>query len=179
MGALFWNLITWYVGLPTSSSHALIGGYGGAAIAAYGSFVGILKPEGWTKTIIFIAASPLIGMTLGFLSMVAVHWIFRRSSPHSVDRIFRKGQLVSAAAVDPNGSCFVAPDPFGDEFPTKPLAAIFQQTLECRSHRTLVRNTQRFKFFQGLVVILELPVCGFEVESFHRQTVEKSAQFEV
>ena len=97
MGAIVWNLITWYVGLPTSSSHALIGGYGGAAIAAYGSFLGILKPEGWTKTIIFIVASPLIGMTLGFFSMVAVHWIFRRSSAHSVDRIFRKGQLVSAA----------------------------------------------------------------------------------
>jgi PiT family inorganic phosphate transporter len=97
LGAIVWNLITWYVGLPTSSSHALIGGYGGAAIAAYGSFVGILKPEGWTKTIIFIIASPLIGMTLGFLSMVAVHWIFRRASPHGVDRIFRKGQLVSAA----------------------------------------------------------------------------------
>ena len=97
IGAIIWNLITWYVGLPTSSSHALIGGYGGAAIAAYGSFLGILKPEGWTKTIIFIVASPLIGMTLGFLSMVAVHWIFRRSSANSVDRIFRKGQLVSAA----------------------------------------------------------------------------------
>ena len=93
IGAIVWNLITWYVGLPTSSSHALIGGYGGAAIAAYGSFLGILKPEGWTKTIIFIVASPLIGMTLGFFSMVAVHWIFRRSSAHSVDRIFRKGQF--------------------------------------------------------------------------------------
>jgi len=97
LGAIFWNLITWYIGLPTSSSHALIGGYGGAAIAAYGSFVGILKPEGWTKTIIFIVASPLIGMTLGFSLMVLVHWIFRRSSPHGVDRFFRKGQLVSAA----------------------------------------------------------------------------------
>src|SRR5688572_3694061 len=52
IGAIVWNLITWYVGLPTSSSHALIGGYGGAAIAAYDSFIGILKPEGWTKTII-------------------------------------------------------------------------------------------------------------------------------
>jgi PiT family inorganic phosphate transporter len=97
LGAIVWNLITWYVGLPTSSSHALIGGYGGAAIAAYGSFFGILKPEGWTKTIIFIAASPLIGMTLGFATMVAVHWIFRRASPHGVDKFFRKGQLVSAA----------------------------------------------------------------------------------
>src|SRR5947209_5287052 len=98
LGAIIWNLITWYVGLPTSSSHALIGGYGGAAIAAYGSFVGILKPEGWIKTVIFIVASPLIGMTLGFFLMVAVHWIFRRVSPSRVDRFFRRGQLFSAAA---------------------------------------------------------------------------------
>lgn len=98
IGAIVWNLITWYVGLPTSSSHALIGGYGGAAIAAYGSFVGILKPEGWIKTVIFIVASPIIGMVLGFFLMVAVHWIFRRASPRSVDKIFRRGQLLSAAA---------------------------------------------------------------------------------
>jgi inorganic phosphate transporter, PiT family len=98
IGAIVWNLITWYVGLPTSSSHALIGGYGGAAIAAYGSFVGILKPEGWIKTVIFIVASPVIGMVLGFTLMVAVHWIFRRTSPRNVDSIFRRGQLFSAAA---------------------------------------------------------------------------------
>jgi PiT family inorganic phosphate transporter len=98
IGAIVWNLITWYIGLPTSSSHALIGGYGGAAIVAYGSFVGILKPEGWIKTIIFIVASPVIGMILGFSLMVAVHWIFRRASPRNVDSIFRRGQLFSAAA---------------------------------------------------------------------------------
>ncbi|MGQ0762700.1 MAG: inorganic phosphate transporter [Acidobacteriota bacterium] len=98
VGAIVWNLITWYVGLPTSSSHALIGGYGGAAMAAYGSFLGILKPEGWIKTIIFIVASPLIGMMLGMLLMVAVYWIFKRASPSRVDGIFRKGQLFSAAA---------------------------------------------------------------------------------
>jgi inorganic phosphate transporter, PiT family len=98
IGAIVWNLITWYIGLPTSSSHALIGGYGGAAIVAYGSFVGILKPEGWIKTIIFIVASPVIGMILGFSLMVAVHWIFRRSSPRNVDKVFRRGQLFSAAA---------------------------------------------------------------------------------
>src|SRR6266568_1877305 len=98
IGAIVWNIITWYIGLPTSSSHALIGGYGGAAIAAYGSFVGILKPEGWIKTVVFIVASPIIGMALGFTFMVAVHWIFRRTSPSRVDRLFRRGQLVSAAA---------------------------------------------------------------------------------
>ena len=98
IGAIVWNIITWYVGLPTSSSHALIGGYGGAAIAAYGSFVGILKPEGWIKTVVFIVASPIIGMALGFTFMVAVHWVFRRTSPSRVDKVFRRGQLVSAAA---------------------------------------------------------------------------------
>ena len=98
IGAIAWNVITWYVGLPTSSSHALIGGYGGAAIAAYGSVIGILKAEGWIKTVIFIAASPVIGMVLGFTFMVAVHWIFRFASPNRVDGIFRKGQLFSAAA---------------------------------------------------------------------------------
>jgi PiT family inorganic phosphate transporter len=98
IGAIVWNIITWYIGLPTSSSHALIGGYGGAAIAAYGNVVGILKPEGWIKTVIFIVASPIIGMALGFTFMVAVHWIFRRTSPSRVDKVFRRGQLVSAAA---------------------------------------------------------------------------------
>lgn len=98
IGAIAWNIITWYVGLPTSSSHALIGGYGGAAIAAYGSFFGILKPEGWIKTVIFIVASPVIGMILGMFLMVIVFWIFQRTSPSRVDGIFRKGQLFSAAS---------------------------------------------------------------------------------
>src|SRR3954470_12370962 len=98
LGAIAWNLITWYVGLPTSSSHALIGGYGGAAIAAYGSFYGILKPAGWLKTVTFIVASPLIGMLLGMITMIAMQWILRRQSPGKVDRVFRRGQLLSAAS---------------------------------------------------------------------------------
>ena len=98
LGAIAWNLTTWYLGLPTSSSHALIGGYGGAAIAAYGSFFGILRPEGWIKTSVFIVASPMIGLILGWTFMVAVHWIFMRSTPRRVDKFFRKGQLFSAAA---------------------------------------------------------------------------------
>ena len=98
LGAIAWNITTWYLGLPTSSSHALIGGYGGAAIAAYGSFFGILKPEGWIKTSVFIVASPMIGLILGWTFMVAVHWIFMRSTPRRVDKFFRKGQLFSAAA---------------------------------------------------------------------------------
>lgn len=98
LGAIIWNLITWYLGLPTSSSHAIIGGYGGAAIVAYGGISGLLKPAAWIKTIIFIVASPLLGMTLGITFTIAVYWIFRRTSPNKVDKIFRKGQLLSAAA---------------------------------------------------------------------------------
>src|SRR5256885_7266902 len=98
VGAIIWNLITWYLGLPTSSSHALIGGYGGAAIAAYKGYSGLLKPEGWIKTITFIVASPLIGLVAAFILMIAVCWIFRRWSPNQVDRTFRVGQLFSAAA---------------------------------------------------------------------------------
>src|SRR6266550_3954867 len=97
LGAIIWDVITWYFGLPTSSSHALIGGYAGAAIAAYRGFDGLLKPEGWIKTLSFIVISPLVGMVLGYSVMVAILWIFRRKSPDRVDSFFRKGQLVSAA----------------------------------------------------------------------------------
>jgi PiT family inorganic phosphate transporter len=98
LGAIIWNLITWYLGLPTSSSHSLIGGYAGAAIAAYGGVRGLLKTDVWAKTIVFIVLSPLIGLTLGFLLMVAVYWIFRHRTPSYVDKSFRRGQLFSAAA---------------------------------------------------------------------------------
>jgi len=96
VGAIAWDLITWYFGLPTSSSHALIGGYAGAAIAKAG-FAAIIV-SGWTKTLIFIVLAPLIGMALGFTLMIAVMWIFRNFSPTRVDRWFRRLQLFSAAA---------------------------------------------------------------------------------
>src|ERR671932_1398055 len=98
IGAITWNIITWYLGLPTSSSHALLGGYAGAGMAAYGGVAGLLKVEVWEKVILFIVLSPLIGMVLGFLLMVLVYWLFRRWSPHRVDKLFRRGQLLSAAA---------------------------------------------------------------------------------
>jgi inorganic phosphate transporter, PiT family len=96
LGAIIWDLITWYVALPTSSSHALIGGYAGAAIAKAGFLV--IIPSGWTKTLIYIILAPLLGLVMGFLITVAILWIFQRSSPRRVDRLFRKLQLVSAAA---------------------------------------------------------------------------------
>ena len=95
MGAIIWDLITWYYGLPTSSSHALIGGYAGAAVANAG-FSAIIA-SGWTKTVIFIVVAPLIGLTLALLITVAIYWIFQRWTPLRVDRIFRRAQLVSAA----------------------------------------------------------------------------------
>jgi PiT family inorganic phosphate transporter len=104
LGAILWNLITWWLGLPTSSSHALVGAYAGSALASYVwhfGFLGIetvMKAEGWIKTLAFIVLSPLIGMVLGFIFMVAVYWIFHRTSVNRVDRWFRIGQLFSAAA---------------------------------------------------------------------------------
>jgi PiT family inorganic phosphate transporter len=95
VGAIVWDLITWYFGLPTSSSHALIGGYAGAAVAKAG-WVAIV-PTGWTKTLLFIVLSPLIGMLLGLLLMTAILWIFRWTPPSRVDRWFRRLQLLSAA----------------------------------------------------------------------------------
>ncbi len=96
IGAILWNLVTWYYGLPVSSSHALIGGYGGAAIAKAG-WSSILV-AGWTKTLLFIVLAPLIGMILGFFLMVMVSWIVRNWRPSRVDRRFRGLQLLSAAA---------------------------------------------------------------------------------
>src|SRR5215207_5627797 len=95
-GAIVWNLITWYWGLPTSSSHALFGGYGGAAIAKAG-LAGIIM-AGWTKTIIFIVLAPLIGMSVGLLIMNSIYFFFAQTTPSRVDRWFRRLQLTSAAA---------------------------------------------------------------------------------
>jgi inorganic phosphate transporter, PiT family len=94
LGAIAWDLITWYFGLPTSSSHALVGGFSGAAIAAVGWKA--LKPAGLLKIIPFIVIAPLVGLVLGRLMMNLMMFIFRKSSPRKVDHIFRRGQLVSA-----------------------------------------------------------------------------------
>ena len=96
-GAIVWNLITWYYGLPSSSSHALVGGYAGAALASHGGASGLFVAAGWIKTISFIVISPLVGMVLGFSFMLAIMWLFRRRTPDRVDRLFRKLQMVSAA----------------------------------------------------------------------------------
>jgi PiT family inorganic phosphate transporter len=95
VGACGWDIITWYFGLPTSSSHALIGGMIGSAIVKAG--ISSLVWQGILKTVIFIFVSPILGLILGLGFGILVYWVFRRSSPLKVDHIFRKGQLVSAA----------------------------------------------------------------------------------
>jgi PiT family inorganic phosphate transporter len=95
IGAITWDLITWYYGLPTSSSHALFGGYAGAAVAKAG--FGAIIISGWYKTLIFIVISPLVGLIVGLAVMTAIFWIFRNFRPGRVDHWFRRLQLLSAA----------------------------------------------------------------------------------
>lgn len=94
-GAIIWNLATWWLGLPSSSSHALIGGYAGAAVAKAG-FQGLVRGK-WPTTLLFIVLSPIIGMVLAYLLMAVVHWVFRRTPPARADRYFRHLQLASSA----------------------------------------------------------------------------------
>jgi phosphate/sulfate permease len=96
LGAIVWNLITWFYGIPSSSSHALIGGLAGAALAKAGA-EGITFGRKWVETLGAIVVSPLLGATMGFLLMVFVFNVFRRASPRRVDRVFRPGQLLSSA----------------------------------------------------------------------------------
>jgi inorganic phosphate transporter, PiT family len=95
LAAIIWNLITWYYGLPSSSSHALVGGFAGAAVAHAGMVA--LKPAGLLKVIPYIVIAPIVGMILGRLMMYLMMWMFGNSSPSKVDHIFRRGQLVSAS----------------------------------------------------------------------------------
>jgi inorganic phosphate transporter, PiT family len=96
VGAIVWDLLTWWWGLPTSSSHALIGGYAGAAVMRSG--LGVILPAGWTKTLIFILVAPILGLILGLGFMVAISWLLKNKAPQRVDAWFRRLQLVSAAA---------------------------------------------------------------------------------
>ncbi|HUI84156.1 MAG TPA: inorganic phosphate transporter [Candidatus Binatia bacterium] len=104
VGAIVWDVLTWLLGLPTSSSHALIGGFAGAAMGraavlhGWSAAPGVIIPGGWTKTLIFIAVAPVIGLVFGFVFMVAISWLFQYNSPRQVDTIFRRLQLLSAAA---------------------------------------------------------------------------------
>ncbi|HXF95576.1 MAG TPA: inorganic phosphate transporter [Gemmatimonadales bacterium] len=96
LGAILWDLVTWWWGLPTSSSHALVGGYAGGAVAKAG--MSAIIASGWVKTLVFIVLAPLLGLTLALLLTVTLSWALRRALPRRVDRVFRVLQLVSAAA---------------------------------------------------------------------------------
>jgi PiT family inorganic phosphate transporter len=96
IGAIIWNLITWWLGLPSSSSHALLGGFGGAAIAKAG--IGALIASGWVKPVIFIFLSPLIGAAAAMLLTIGLAWSLHRLPAAPLERVFRRTQLVSAAA---------------------------------------------------------------------------------
>jgi inorganic phosphate transporter, PiT family len=98
LGAISWNLITWYAGLPSSSSHALIGGYGGSAIAKAGT-AALVFPGKWISTLAFIVVSPLLGLTVAFVLTVGLSWALRRALPRRVDKGFRLLQLASAASM--------------------------------------------------------------------------------
>ena len=95
IGAISWNLFTWYLGLPTSSSHALIGGYAGAAIAKAG--FGVIIASGWIKTLVFLVLAPVMGLVLGFAFIIITTWLVRKQHPTSIDKWSRRLQLLSAA----------------------------------------------------------------------------------
>src|SRR4051794_17577445 len=103
LGAIVWDLITWWSGLPTSSSHALLGGYAGAGMAKVALERGVsrsleaVNPEAWVPTLVFIVLAPLLGLLLAYAIMFLIYWGFRRSSPKYMDRWFRRLQLLSAA----------------------------------------------------------------------------------
>src|SRR5579883_3279096 len=111
IGAIFWNLLTWWYGLPSSSTHALLGGLAGAAMASVAhtrgfghSFEALVLPlpltkDKWFMTVLFIFVAPLIGMLTAYLLMVAVYWIFRDTSRSRMDRYFRWAQLASSATL--------------------------------------------------------------------------------
>jgi PiT family inorganic phosphate transporter len=96
VGAIAWDLLTWYYGLPTSSSHALFGGYAGAAVAKAG-FAAVIA-SGWTKTLVFMVVAPTIGLIVGLVVMTAIYWVCRNAVPSRIDGWFRRLQLASAAA---------------------------------------------------------------------------------
>jgi PiT family inorganic phosphate transporter len=95
LGAIIWNVLTWYLAIPSSSSHALVGGFAGAAVAHAGLVA--LKFDGLMKVVPYIVVAPVVGFILGRLMMMLMHFLFERSTPRSVDHIFRRGQLVSAS----------------------------------------------------------------------------------
>ncbi|HZZ80202.1 MAG TPA: inorganic phosphate transporter [Gemmataceae bacterium] len=176
--ACLWNLLTWWLGLPTSSSHALIGGLVGAAVVLKGDF-SALKWNGLGWICLFIVLAPVIGFTLGSAIMVAVYWIFRRASPRKVDRVFRIGQFLSASAfsIGHGGNdaqktmaiifiLLIAASNGGANFPT-PTEVPTEVVLAC--HLAIALGTMsggwRIVKTMGQRIIRLRPVDGFCAES--------------
>jgi inorganic phosphate transporter, PiT family len=150
LGAIVWNLITWYGGLPSSSSHALLGGFGGAAIVHAGKWSNVLYGAKVVATVEFIVIAPLIGLVLGLFFVILLMWLLRRVAPMKVDRWFRHAQLVSAAAYSLGHGTNDAQKTMGI------IAALLYATI-WKSHQTaFAAGTEKFPFWIVLVCHLAI-----------------------
>lgn len=152
LGAIFWNILTWLLGLPTSSSHALMAGIAGAAITKSG--VGVLVlPGKWRDTLIFIFLGPLIGFFVGALFMILVSWLFRRSTPNKVDTWFRRLQLVSAASFSLSHGGNDAQKTMG----------IIVMLLAAAGHADWTRSTHHLFWTKHEIALWVILICHFAI----------------
>jgi PiT family inorganic phosphate transporter len=150
LGAIVWNLITWYGGLPSSSSHALLGGFGGAAIVHAGTWNNVLYTTKVVATVEFIVIAPLIGLVLGLCFVILLMWVFRRVAPMKVDRWFRRAQLVSAAAYSLGHGTNDAQKTMGI------IAALLYATIWKTHQAAFAAGTEKFPFWIVLVCHLAI-----------------------
>ena len=150
VGAIVWNLITWYGGIPSSSSHALLGGFGGAAIVHAGQWEGVLQTTKVILTVEFIVIAPLIGLALGLLFTFIVMWTFRKVSPIKIDRWFRWGQLGSAAAYSLGHGMNDAQKTMGI------IAALLYASIWKSHQAAFASGTEKFPFWIVLVCHLAI-----------------------
>ena len=145
LGAIIWNLITWYIALPSSSSHALLGGFGGAAIVHAGKTAGVLYTAKVVATVEFIVVAPMIGLVLGLVFVAVVMWAFRKTSMMKVDRWFRVAQLGSAAAYSLGHGMNDAQKTMGI------IAALLYATIWSKNQAAFVAGKVQFPFWIVLV----------------------------
>jgi PiT family inorganic phosphate transporter len=150
VGAIVWNLITWYGGIPSSSSHALLGGFGGAAIVHAGQWHGVLQTTKVVLTVEFIVVAPLIGLALGLLFVFIVMWVFRKISPIKIDRWFRVAQLGSAAAYSLGHGTNDAQKTMGI------IAALLYASIWKSHQAAFAAGTEKFPFWIVLVCHLAI-----------------------
>ena len=150
VGAIVWNLITWYGGIPSSSSHALLGGFGGAAVVHAGQWQGVLQTTKVVLTVEFIVVAPLIGLALGLLFVFIVMWVFRKVSPIKIDRWFRVAQLGSAAAYSLGHGTNDAQKTMGI------IAALLYASIWKSHQAAFAAGTEKFPFWIVLVCHLAI-----------------------